>query len=53
MPGFINPNKARVFEDSLFWGVSIWPPSFIFQEELIQCQYNFIQLLNNQFKVVG
>ena len=26
-------------------------PSFIFQEELIQCQYNFIKLLNNLFNV--
>ena len=26
-------------------------PRFIFQEELIQYQYNFIQLLNNLFKV--
>ena len=27
--------------------------SFIFQEELIQYQYNFIQLLNNLFRVAG
>ena len=26
-------------------------PPFIFQEELIYFQYNFIQLLNNLFKV--
>ena len=27
------------------------PPYFIFQEELIQYHYNFMQLLNNLFKV--
>ena len=34
-----------------FSGGSIWPHRFIFQEELIQYQYNFLKLLNNLFKV--
>ena len=58
MPGFINPYKARFFEGSFFWRVSISlspppppPHPLIFQEELIQCQYNFIPLLNNLFKI--
>ena len=36
-----------------FWngGGVQFEPSFIFQEELIQCQYNFIKLLNNLFNV--
>ena len=33
-------------------GRSIWLLLlFIFQEEIIQCQYNYMQLLNNLFKV--
>ena len=40
-----NPNKTGLFEGSFFW------THFIFQEELIQYQYNFIQLLNKLFKV--
>ena len=46
------PNKAGLFEGSFFWGVSlIPPPSFIFHEELMQYEYNLIQLLNKLFKV--
>ena len=50
----LNPNKAGFFEGSFSWGKGgqFDPPSlFIFQEELILFQYNFIQLLNNLFKV--
>ena len=32
-------------------GVGQFDPSFIFQEELIEHQYSFIQLLNNLFEV--
>ena len=39
----INLNKDRRFEGS--------PPTFIFQRDLAQCQYNFIQSLNNLHKV--
>ena len=46
-----NPNAAGLFEGSFFCGVQFWDPSpFIFQE-LIQCQFNFMQLLSNLFKV--
>ena len=56
MPGFINPNKAGLSEGIFFWeGFNLPPntppPPLRFQEELTQCQYNFIQLLNNLFKV--
>ena len=55
----INPNKAGLFEDSFSWGegwgvgeVNLTPPSY-FKKNLsnINYQYNFIQLLNNLFKV--
>ena len=48
---FINPNKAGLFKASFFYGgLNLTPPPpFIFQEELIQYQYNLIQLLNNLF----
>ena len=36
-------NKDRLFEGSL--------PTFIFQGDLAQCQYNFIQSLNNLLNV--
>ena len=39
----INPNMAGLFEGSFFWGGVNFTP-FIFQEELIQYQYNFMQL---------
>ena len=32
-------------------GINLTLPLFIFQEELIQYQYNFIQLLRTPFKV--
>ena len=57
----LNPNKADLFEGSFSWGKGegeggsvgppLLPPVFKFQEELIQYQYNFIELLNNLFKV--
>ena len=49
----MNPNKTSLFEDSLLrvW-VDFTPLPFTFQEELIQYQYNFIQLLNNLSEVV-
>ena len=31
--------------------VNLTPHPFVFKEELIKCQYNFIQLLNNLYKV--
>ena len=46
----LNPNKAGLFEGSFSCGGQFDPP-FILQEELIQLQQNFIQLLNNLFKV--
>ena len=49
-----NSNKAGLFEGSFFWGGGegqFEPPPFIFQEELVSYQYNFIQLLTNLFKV--
>ena len=36
-----NPNKDRLFEGSFFLEVSVWSP-LIFQEELIEYQYNFV-----------
>ena len=54
-PFDLNPNKTGLFEGSFFRGEGQFDPSFIFQEDLIQYQYNFIsiniQLLNNLFKV--
>ena len=50
---FANPNKAGLFEGSFSGGWVNLTPSLIFQEELIYNQHNFIQLLNNQFIVVG
>ena len=32
---FVNPNKAGIFEGSLFWGGGQFDPPFLFQEELI------------------
>ena len=52
-PGtWINRNKVGPLEGiySGERGVSIWSP-FTIQEEPVQYQYNFIQLLNNLFKV--
>ena len=46
-----NPNKAGLLKVVFFWGVSFWPPVFIFHEELLQYQYYFMQLLSNLFKV--
>ena len=48
-----NPNKAGRLEGSFSGGgVNLTPlRPFIFQEELIEYQYIFIQLLNNIFKV--
>ena len=47
-----NPNKAGLFEGSFSWGgEGLTLPSFTCQEELIWYQYNFIQLLNNLFRV--
>ena len=47
---YLNPNKAGLFEGSFFWGkVNLTP--FKSPEEQIQCQYNFIELLRNLFKV--
>ena len=48
---FLNPKKAGLFEGSFSWGEGQFDPPFIFQEELIEYHYNFIQLLNNLFKV--
>ena len=57
---FVNPNKAGLFEGSFFLGggggggggrlnlaLPQNPPTppFIFQEDLVKYQYNFIQLL--------
>ena len=46
--------KARLFKGSFFWGVggggSRLDIPFIFQE-LIQCQYRFVQFLYSLFKV--
>ena len=47
----INHNKTRLFEGRFFLRAVSVSPLSIFQEELFQCRYNFIQLLNNQFKV--
>ena len=48
----INPNKAGLFEGSFSWeGVQFDPP-LIFQEELIQFQYDFTQLLTIYLKYV-
>ena len=41
---FVNKPKYKTLTSSTWL-------SFIFQEELIQYQYNFLQLLNNLFKV--
>ena len=47
-----NPNNAGFFNGSFFCrGGGQFEPRFIFQEELIKYQYDFIQLLNNLFKV--
>ena len=47
----VNPNKAGLFEGSFSWGRGKFDSPFIFQEELILYQYNFIQLLNSLFKI--
>ena len=40
----VNHDKAGRFEDSFFWEMgSHFGSLFIFQEELIQCQYNLMQ----------
>ena len=56
---FVNPNKAGLLEGSFFLGGGVGgrlnltlpqnPPTspFIFQEDLVKYQYNFIQLLKN------
>ena len=44
----LNTNKAVRFESSFFWGCQFDTP-FIFQEELIQYQYKFMQLLKIYF----
>ena len=51
--------KDQSYAKTAIWWVSLTPPPFypypypfIFQKELIQYQYNFMQLLNNQSKVV-
>ena len=47
----VNHDKAGLFEDSFFWEIGgQFGSLFIFQEELIQ-NYNFMQLLNDLFKV--
>ena len=49
-----NPNKAGLFEFFFSWMGQFnnnTSQPFIFQEELIQYQYNFIQLLNTLFQV--
>ena len=55
VPYILNSNKGELFEGSFFWGVGgrgyQFDFPFIFQEELIQHQYNFIKLLNNLFEV--
>ena len=43
----LNPNKSRCFEGSFSYGGkgSVWHPTpFMFHEQLIQYQYNFMQL---------
>ena len=51
MDGF-SPSKTVLFEGSFFWGGGVNLPltSFVFHGELIY-QHNFMQLLNNLFKV--
>ena len=44
----------RLFESSFIWGgCNLTPnsPTFLFQEELMEYQYNFMELLNNLFKI--
>ena len=48
-PRNFNPNKTGLFEGTFFRGQFDSP--FIFQEELIQYHYSFIQWLNNLYKV--
>ena len=50
--GLLIPNKAGLFDGSFFWGGAQFDHPFIFQEKLIEYQYNFTQLLKNLFKLL-
>ena len=45
------PNKAGILKVFFSWWQGQFDPPFIFEEELIQYQYNFRLLLNNLLKV--
>ena len=47
----VKSNKAGLYERSFSGLGGQFDSRFIFQEELIQYQYNSIQLLNNLFRV--
>ena len=46
--GAFNSDRGGLLECTFFWGGGEYNSLFIFQEEIIQYQYNFAQLLNKQ-----